>query len=255
MTIKLKAGTLATFAVGASLLFAAGDASAAWVAIEGFNYTVGGAPGSTGFGWATGAWTANGAVVTSPGLTYPGLGFSGNALGGTPGSAATRQLNTPILGTSGFILMRILIDMNSPGTQVSQATFGNNNGFTDGHFIIGDLPQLDAEAANWGIQNGNSRCYSSTPAPVGTTLLVARIDFDSGSFNDRQRLWINPAAPVNPSALLSVPPDIDVTNYNITQVAGVFWQTQANIAELDEIAFFTGAVADFTNIVPTGTCY
>ena len=172
------------------------------------------------------------------------------------GSAATRMLATPIVGGSGHVIIRVLMQAPIAGTQASQATVGNTNGLTDGHFIFGDLPQLDVGAENWGMQTAGFRCYSNKPVLAGTTtLLVARIDFDASVYNDRMRMWVNPPTPFNIGTLMATSTDIDVTLSNVSQVAGLFWQTQQN-QTIDEIAVYTGAVANFSGTpTNTGPCY
>src|SRR5689334_23401414 len=83
---------------------------------------VNGKNGGTGWG---GAWVGFADNVVAPGLTYPGLTVSGNALGPTPGSASTRALATPIAGASGTsMVLSALIRSNTAGTPASQATLG-----------------------------------------------------------------------------------------------------------------------------------
>lgn len=253
-----KLGMLVGCALGASLFMITSAASAQIVATESFPYAAGGAPGNAlglGPGWA-GAWTANGTLVTAPGLSYPGVSSFGNAIGGTPGSAATRLLATPVGGSGGFVVIRVLINSPLAGTQASQATVGNTNGITDGHFIFGDLPQLDVGAENWGLQTASFRCYSNKPVLAGvTTLLVARIDFDPSTANDRMRMWVDPPTPVSLTTLMATTTDIDVTLSNVNQLSGLFWQTQQGQI-LDEISISSGSLANFSGTpVTTGPCY
>jgi hypothetical protein len=211
------------------------DAVAAQPASESFAYPAGsqiaGQAGGTGWGgpWTGGAST----LVVSPGLTYSGLPGLGNALGRTPGGAAFRQLAAPVIGSAGTsLVIQALIRSNVAGTLASQATLGNSGG---GTFILGDLPQPDPQAANWGIQNANGRFYSNVPVAANATVfLVAQIDFDVSGTNDRMRLWVNPLFGQQSIAT----PDVDVTNANVGQFQGVFWQTQQNQV-LDEIRIAT----------------
>ena len=190
-----------------------------------------------GVNWSA-PWVGNGASVVAPGLTCPGLVPlpTGNALGTTPGSASTRTLTQPAGGTPGtFMVLRALIQSNINGTLVSQATLGNINGAIDGHFIIGDLPQSDPDAGNWGMQNSFGRFYSAKPVVQNvTTLLIAKINFNVG--NDRMRLWVK-SCPFSGPPLGT--PDIDVTNANISKFSGVFWQTQGLGAQLDQLRIRT----------------
>lgn len=212
-------------------------AAVAQPASESFVYPAGsqiaGQNGGTGWGgpWTGGAST----LVVSPGLTYPGMPSLGNALGRTPGGAAFRQLAAPVVGSSGTsLVIQALIRSDAAGTLASQATLGNSSG---GTFILGDLPQSDPQAANWGIQNANGRFYSNVPVAAGVTvLLVAQIDFDVSGTNDRMRLWVNPLFGQQSIAT----PDVDVTNANVGQFQGVFWQTQQSQV-LDEIRIATTA--------------
>lgn len=203
-------------------------------AYEPFNYAAGiainGLNGGAGWG---GPWTGVGNLTVGPGLTYAGLMPipAGNALGWTPGAASRRTLAAPVVGAPGITLvMRALIRSNVNGTPATQATLGNSSG---GTFIIGDLPQPNPSAGNWGMQNAFGCFYSTHPVVANaTTLLVAQIDFNvGGGINERMRLWVNPSPP---DMFFITPPDIDVTNANIAQFSGVFWQTQQG-QRLDEI--------------------
>ena len=184
----MKTQTLRTFSTCfalATALVLVAKTSAAQPASESFDYPAGSPPGNGGSGWA-GPWTASGALVVSPGLTYTGLSVSGNALGKTPGSAATRLLAAPIAGAAGTsVVLQALIRSDVPGTPGTQATLGNANGAANGHFIIGDLPQPDANAGYWGLQtHSGNRHYSMKPVTKLTTLLVAQIDFNVSGSND-----------------------------------------------------------------------
>jgi hypothetical protein len=194
-------------------------------AYDPFNYPAGGAPGNGGTGWA-GPWIANGSKVVTPGLTFPGLTTSGNALGRTPGSAATRLLQTPVVGAAGTsVVLQALIKSDVPGTPATQATLGNSPGGPGRNFIIGDLPMQDANADKWGLQNDCGRYYSNKMVVANqTAYLVARIDFNVSGSNDRMRLWVETTSFV---PYYTLPPDIDVM-CNVTTFGGVFWQTQQN---------------------------
>ncbi len=207
---------------------------AASPAYEPFNYApnipISGLNGGAGWG---GPWTGVGNLIVGPGLTYVGLAPipAGNALGWTPGAASRRPLAAPVVGAPGITLvLRALIRSNVNGTPATQATLGNSSG---GTFIIGDLPQPNPNAGKWGMQNSAGCFYSTHPVVANaTTLLVAQIDFNvSGGINERMRLWVNPSPP---DMFFINPPDIDVTNANVAQFSGVFWQTQQG-QRLDEI--------------------
>jgi hypothetical protein len=173
----------------------------------------------SGPGWATPVWNGGSGVITNTGLTYSTLAVAGRALGPC-GNFTQRALLNPIVGTPGAcVLLRALMRSDVAGTPGTQATLGNSSG---GTFIIGDLPQPDAAAGNWGFQNSFGRFYSTIPVAANTTTyLVARIDFASG--NDQMRLWVNP--PVTPT-LPTGAADVNVTNADVAQFSGVFWQTQ-----------------------------
>jgi hypothetical protein len=217
------------------LLIAATGAMAQ--AYEPFNYPVGNGTLNGATGWA-GQWTTNGAPVVTPGLAYPGQTTSGNALGGTPGSAATRLLQTPVTGNAGTsVVLQALMRSAVNGTPATQATLGNSPGGSGKTFIIGDLPMQDANADKWGLQNDCGRYYSNVPVVAGqTAYLVARIDFDVSGTNDRMRLWVQTASPAVPYYTLA--PNIDVS-CNVNSFSGVFWQTQQNQV-VDEIRVDAG---------------
>jgi hypothetical protein len=206
-------------------------------AYEPFVYSPGPINGKNGnpAGWG-GAWVGFADQVTNGGLTYTGLATAGNALGPTPGSASTRALAAPIVGAPGTsMVLSALIRSDVAGTPATQATLGNSSG---GTFIIGDLPMPDTAAGNWGFQSSAGRFYSNVPVAANTTAyLVAQIDFDVSGSNDRMRLWVNPPA----GAYFTVAPQVDVTNANVGQFSGVFWQTQQQQV-VDEIRVYsTGA--------------
>ncbi|MFY9824315.1 MAG: LamG domain-containing protein [Thermoanaerobaculia bacterium] len=215
--------SLAIFALVLGLpLFA--SAAAAQSASEPFNYPANSpiAGKNLGTGWA-GPWTGSSNVATT-GLTYSGLvpAPSGKALGPTTlGPADFRSLATPIVGTAGTsMVLSALIRSDVNGTPATQATLGNSTG---GTFIIGDLPQPDPKAGNWGYQTSAGRFYSNVPvAANATTYLVAQIDFNVSGNNDRIRFWVNPPA----NAWFTVPPDIDDSTSDVPVFSGVFWQTQ-----------------------------
>ena len=174
---------------------------------------------SGGNGWA-GPWT--GGVVGTPGLNFSGLTTSGNALGP---STATRLLQTPIVGAAGTsVVLQALIKSPINGTPATQATLGNSPGGMGNNFIIGDLPQPDANANKWGMQNDCGRFYSNKLVVANqTAYLVAQIDFNVSGTNDRMRLWVQTTGSGVPYYALS--PDVDVM-CNVNTFGGVFWQTQ-----------------------------
>ena len=233
MKTHIKSG-LRVVGTSACLLMMACSALAQ--AYEPFNYPVG-PPLNSGTGWS-GPWTANGAQVVTPGLTYPGLTTSGNALGGTPGSAASRLLQTPVVGAAGTsVVLQALIKSAVPGTPATQATLGNSPGGSGKTFIIGDLPMQDADANKWGMQNDCGRYYSSKLVGANqTAYLVARIDFNVSGANDRMRLWVQTTSTAVPYYTLT--PDVNVM-CNVNTFSGVFWQTQQNQV-VDEIRVDAG---------------
>ena len=255
MKIQIKSA-LRVLCVLAFLFMAVSSAVAQ--AYEPFNYSAGTAPGNGGTGWA-GPWTANGTVVAAPGLTFTGMTTSGNALGGTIGGAATRLLQTPVVGAKGTsVVLQALIKSPVNGTPATQATLGNSPGGPGKNFIIGDLPQPDVNADKWGLQNDCGRFYSNVPVVANqTAYLVARIDFDVSGTNDRMRLWVQVTGSAVPYYTLT--PDVDVM-CNVNTFGGVFWQTQQNQV-VDEIRVDAGycfpapsnLVAWFPFDEPTGT--
>jgi hypothetical protein len=143
------------------------------------------------------------------------------------------MLSTPIIATEGTsLVLEALFRSDVEGTPPTQATLGNTNGAVDGHFIIGDLPQQDMQASNWGVQTSSGTPhYTIRKIPAGvTTLLVAQVDFGASGAKDRIRLWVDPPA----GSYLTVAPDLDVVDGDIQRFSGVFWQTQQNQG-VDEI--------------------
>jgi hypothetical protein len=223
----------------ASLVMAVSSAMAQ--AYEPFNYPAGTAPGNGGTGWAA-SWTPNGTVVVAPGLTFTGLSTSGNALGGTPGSAATRLLQAPVVGAAGTsVVLHALIKSPVNGTPGTQATLGNSPGGMGNTFTIGDLPMPPSQpnANKWGMQNACGNFYSNKLVVANqTAYLVARIDFNVSGANDRMRLWVQTTGAAVPySTLWNNPADVDVL-CNANTFGGVFWQTQQGQV-VDEIGVDT----------------
>ena len=227
MSSQLRAGMLG-LALGLSTFIGAAVAQTAYEPFSGYpaNGPISGKNGGTG--WA-GPWTGFADNVVAPGLVYPGLATAGLALGPTPGSASTRLLATTVVGTAGrSLVLSALIRSDVAGTPATQATLGNTSG---GTFIIGDLPQSDANAGKWGFQTSAGRFYSNVPvAANATTYLVAEIDFNVSGNNDRIRLWVNPPA----NSWFTVSPAIDDSTSDVPQFSGVFWQTQQG-QRVDEI--------------------
>lgn len=207
--------------VGLACAILLGAAAAAQV-YEPFNYPAGSPPPplNGGTGWA-GPWSPGSGHVTAAGLTYPGLVTAGRAFGPS-GAFASRLLASPIAGSTGrSLVLSALIRSNVNGTPATQATLGNHPGGNT--FIIGDLPQADPAAGNWGVQTAAGRFYSNVPVQANvTTYLVAQVDFNTNGNNDRVRLWVNPPA----NAWFTVNPQVDDSSANIGQFTGVFWQTQ-----------------------------
>jgi hypothetical protein len=243
MKTQLNSG-LRVICIFACLLTAVSSAMAQ--AYEPFNYPVGSAAGNGGTGWAA-PWTPNGTVVVAPGLTFTGLSTSGNALGGTPGSAATRLLLTPVVGAAGTsVVLHALIKSPVNGTPGTQATLGNSPGGMGNNFIIGDLPQSSPNANKWGMQNDCGQFYSNKLVVANQTAhLVARIDFNVSGANDRMRLWVQTTGAAVPySTLWSTVADVDVL-CNVNTFGGVFWQTQQGQV-VDEIGVDTLAAKGMT---------
>ena len=206
-------------------------------AYEPFNYPAGAAPGNGGTGWS-GAWSPGSSQVVTPGLTFTGLTTAGNALGPS-GAFASRQLQTPVVGVAGTsVILRALIKSNINGTPASHATIGNYPGGGSNVFSMGDLPMADANAGNWGIQNGCGNFYSNVPVVANQTVyLTAQIDFNVSGSNDRMRLWVQTSPPAAPTFTLT--PDIDVL-CNLNTFSGVYWQTQQSQI-VDEIRVDTAS--------------
>jgi hypothetical protein len=229
--VKKRAGRFNWLAV---MLFVFAAVNMAAAQDESFNYAAGtpinGLNGGTG--WNAG-WIGGNGAVTGGGLNFPGITVSGNAMG-PMGAFTKRFFASPVKACS----MRIAVLIKSPsaGTQASQATIGNVDGVPDGTFIFGDLPQLDTNAGNWGIQNDAGRFYTNKPVVAGATVyLVAQIDFNSNiALNDTLSLWVNPSSAINLQTGTFPAPDVTTTTSNIKQFAGIFWQTQQQ-QELDEI--------------------
>lgn len=223
-----------------SLLMATHGA-VAQLAHEPFNYAAGGAPGNGGTGWAA-AWSPGSSQVIAPGLTYAGVAPapSANALGPS-GTFASRQLQTPVTGAAGTsLILRALMRSDGNGTPATQATLGNFPGGSGKTFIIGDLPMMDANAGNWGLQNDCGRFYSNVPVVANQTVyLVAQIDFNVSGTSDRMRLWVQTTPPA--AAYFTLTPDVDVM-CDVTTFGGVFWQTQQGQA-VDEIRIDTSQTA------------
>lgn len=241
---------LAALLVLASGVPLAGAADASIFASESFAYDAGANPGNGGFGWGQPWHHYAENVVVSPSLSYPGVPDSGNAMGHTGnGSHVRRAFASPItdVGTAS-VIFSVLIRPNADGTPLTGSVF-----FVDSEpnsLAMGDLPELDSMAGNWGLQATDAH-YSSVPAMAGeTALLVARVDFQPGE--DRLRFWVNPTIDQSvgfEDALFGITasPAVEVERY-YSSFNGLGFQDTSTTSSFDEIYVFTRPVPSLSTL-------
>ncbi len=188
---------------------------------DGFNYTLTDNPldntldgdlgannGGTGWGLTPSIWTnainaANTSTVVnmiSPGLSYPGLATSGNAvnLNGGPGTQNFfRGFNQGAALDTGTFYFSLLVrkDADSART-INVAFFGNGN--NSERFAIGQFsPAATTTNGSFGATqlNAGPGLVGSTPISFDlgmTYLLVGRVDFNVSGNTDRLSLYLNP---------------------------------------------------------------
>ena len=189
----------------------------ALVAHEQFNYNTGNLTGNNGqdansSGWS-GAWVSNGSfevtqVVTSPGLTYPGLLTAGNA-------ASDDQTNTAKLSSRPFDATGLTADgavlwysflFNVPAVGGNSGLgrvklFAHNSheqgvGVNIGANGTGTTATLVANIREGQNPSGKFGTYTFN---LGETyLVVGRIDFTSVNNGDQNRIWVNPSLTAEP---------------------------------------------------------
>ncbi|MGD9635394.1 MAG: PEP-CTERM sorting domain-containing protein [Pirellulales bacterium] len=151
----------------------------ALLAYEGFDYPTGGLHNANGgTGWGT-SWNATGLTVATPGLNYPGLATSGNAI--VPGgSQGYRHLSAAAPNSPGTTLWAsFLISQNGPN-------FGNFGfyGSGDEKFSYGDTWTGSGASPNYSIYvagglAGGGSAYVDSGVPIDTSgpqLLVAQMN-------------------------------------------------------------------------------
>jgi hypothetical protein len=276
---------LACVLLAAGLQVGVPTAQATLLDAEGFDYSTGDVVGqSSGTGW-TQYWTnpvsgqipgapwglqtatmsnrKSDAAVISPGLTYPGLATSGNALNASNLSAyrpwdASSLFLTP--GTSFWISFVVNPISGGSSQTMYVLPFAQNNPATAPNYQNGTGAKFNTLAASWNVtidipqaQNGSGY---SPPATVDvplnqTDLIVMEFNYN-GNGADTVQLWVNPTLG-NSAPLLTDP----------STTSGVGWIDQlgefmvksgsSTQGQVDEINIGT-TYADVTpSIVPEPT--
>lgn len=208
-------------------------------AYEPFNYaattTASSSPDSASdFGWNGINWASSNDIV-APGLSYTGLPTDGNALRVSSNVASVRYLNmaevpdnlviggTPeTVGKAGselWISFLIRADASdaagttTAGVQLLGSTTGGSV-----KLAIGDVTTNGL----WSIGRYFNWASSAIAAPTGaTTLLVARVQYVSGSNNDRVDLWVNPPLGATPPATANATlTGVDIGSFDRVDVKG-----------------------------------
>jgi hypothetical protein len=224
----------------ALILLTAPTARATLLAYDGFDYPAGQdlAGQSGGFGWDS-IWGNNGGaftVVSSPGLSYPGLGSLGNAAATAPNQGATagdsvttypRVASSNIYGIPGStVYYSFLLQPD--------ADFGNYGGINigGGELFIG----RSGNQSTYGIEDATTVAPGSVPVRQGVpALLVLRADFGLTG-TDTFRLYSDPTLP-------GLEPALDDATLTLNST------TQSNLLYLNNIGGYT------TDELRIGTTY
>ncbi len=228
-TILLRARPV-LLAVSAALLCPAVSVHAALIAYEGFDYAVGNLETNNGgTGWS-GAWTATGNTVASPGFgvtagSYPTTGnlldLGGNNVGNI------RPLTSSPDAPGSTLYLSFIADVDS----ADYAGLSLFEGGTENLFLGKTFG-----APNWGIDIGGTGVNTTTPTST-QSLLVFRLDFGGGTTagDTLIRMYVNPAAGTEP---IIADASIEKVNFTYDQI-----RVQAGLGAadgaFDEIRFGT----------------
>lgn len=185
-------------------LLAANSSQASLDAYESFDYTASALDGKNGGTGFSSAWNAeSGTDVTAPGSTYAGLSTAGNKALLTPSATSGTLLSFRDLTTtysSGTVYISFLAQ-NVNADSDDQRFFGLSL-YSGGieQALIGKSAGTENSYNNWDVSKGATRSASSVDTTT-LSLLVARIDFNSGSLGDETiSLYVNPNSGVEPLA-------------------------------------------------------
>ncbi|MES2924246.1 MAG: GDSL-type esterase/lipase family protein [Verrucomicrobiota bacterium] len=208
-----------------ALFSAAGSASSAQLAYDGFDYAAGssltGKTGPVGFIAAYSAFGA-GLNVTSPGLTYTGLTVTGNKLNiaGTNTGVYGGLTNSPeTVGSTIYFsyLMQVTSGIGYAGVSLFQGatetlyTGNRNDGFSN--FL--------------GIDPKGGTAVNSTSSSANLSLLVYRVDFAASSATIR--LYVNPPLSAEPAIASAVVTKTSALTYDRIRIA-----SNGNTGSIDE---------------------
>lgn len=179
------------------------------------------ADSSADWGLTGTTWSGTNDIVT-PGLSYPGLTTSGNALKFFSNVSSARNVDELQIPAE-YIIPGTPAKLGVPDTtlwvsflirpDVADASGGTNScgvqlvGATNGGAVKLAIGDSSGTSPNWGIGRYSTHNVSSISPTTGQTyLLVARLSFVSGSANDEVDLWVDPplgaTPPATPSAML-----------------------------------------------------
>jgi len=180
-------------------------------------------------------------VVTSTGLSYPGLLTSGGALlGNSGGSREGRLLSTPFTATtSGTFYLSVLINLSVSSGGNYKAFELHNGGFTDATQRILQIGEGGTGTDFNGTTNFGLRLFSNDsfrinlgPADTSTNLFVVRFDLSTTNNADVVTVYRNPSLSSEPAV-----PAGTLTNFNLafdrTSVAN--FQANGDTITVDEI--------------------
>lgn len=198
-----------------AVLVVAGQASAAIVLYEPFDYPVGtlnGQAGGTGF---SGAWIASGttaAVIASPGLTYGDLATQGNRLDGLTSMSMRRPFSsTGLTGNGSTLWFSFLIAATDTtvGTATAIPSFFSNSTGPHGQasgfavsYNINSATDLYMDARIGGTTVASLSIPGTNYYTSGPALVLGRITFSDTANQDRLEVWRNPTLGAVPGAPL-----------------------------------------------------
>lgn len=190
--------------------------------------------------WSYQAGQSSSTSLDASGLSYPGLSGEGGALRlQTSGVRVTREFSNIL--SNGAVYISFMMQLNntdaayrvfelhrSTGTGDSERTLQVGIGGTAG----GDFPSVD----HWGVRVNNDSDYNAQLAAKDTdvNLFVVKLEYNSGSENDRVLVWQNPSLTSSEPVTDAEFSDITLQNVRYMSLAR-FGSDSANEVTFDEI--------------------
>jgi hypothetical protein len=213
----------------AGLAFSAGQASAAYLALDEFDYTPVGSPlsGHDGWGIVTNAAGSPDPTIAAGNLSHPDrLPNAGNSvqLSGT-GPSGSSKLPLSSTQTTGTVYYSMLVQVSDIANLTNTTTGSFFAGFSINNSFSPDVSSIataaanllihrdmdNASAYNLGIAvttNNNDRIFDATEFLQGDTVfVVVGYQMNPGADDDVASLWLNPS-PLSYGALVAPAPNL-----------------------------------------------